>query len=193
MTSVLKKQQHEALSAHLAENLWILAFSLLAAFFLAKSGILEALLTQTRQLEIIGSFIAGLFFTSLFTVAPATVALAEIAQANSLWIVALFGGLGAVIGDLALFRFLKSHLSDELFYLFTHTKSKRLTKIFHLKIFHWLLVFLGALVIASPLPDELGLTMMGITKIKARYLMPISFVLNTLGIVAVGLIARQLN
>ena len=188
---MIRKQEKAAVS-HLAENLWILAFSVIAAVFLAKSGVFEQILTSTKESEIIGSFIAGLFFTSLFTVAPATVALAEIAQANSVIMVALIGALGAVIGDMVLFNFLKTHLSDELFSLFTHIKIKRWQRIFHFKAFHWAMVILGALVIASPLPDELALALMGITKIKASLLIPISFVFNGLGILAVGLVARNL-
>jgi hypothetical protein len=41
---------------------------------------------------------------------------------------------------------------------------------------------LGALIIASPLPDEFGLALMGISRMRALVLMPISFVMNALGI-----------
>ena len=51
---------------------------------------------------------------------------------------------------------------------------------------------LGALIIASPLPDELGLAMMGVARIKLRVLIPISLVLNFAGIVLIGLIANAL-
>ena len=59
-----------------------------------------------------------------------------------------------------------------------------------LRIFRWLIAFLGALIIASPLPDELGLTMMGFSKIKTSLFIPISFLLNSLGILIIGLIAK---
>jgi len=182
-----------AVAGHLFENLLIVAASVIAAIFLAKAGIFETILTQTKELELIGSFIAGLFFTSLFTVAPATVALGEIAQANNIFLVAVLGGAGAVIGDLVLFKFLKSHLTDELVSLFSHPKRKRAVKVFNLKVFHWLMIFLGAVVIASPLPDEIGLMLMGISKLRPSILMPISFVLNSIGILIVGLVARQIG
>jgi len=176
----------------LAKNLIIILASIFAAVLLAKTGVVGIILTQTKEIEILASFLGGFFFTSVFTVAPATVVLAQVAQENSPFIVALFGGLGAVAGDLILFRFLKSHLTDQLVSLFSHPKSERLLKLFHLNIFHWLMVFVGALVIASPLPDELGLMLMGLGELKTRFLIPLSFVLNALGILVIGLVARQL-
>src|SRR3989304_3240061 len=53
---------------------------------------------------------------------------------------------------------------------------------FRLRFFRWLIAFLGALVIASPLPDELGLMMMGFSKMRTLFFIPISFLLNSLGI-----------
>src|SRR3989344_7835474 len=178
--------------SQLTKNLLIVIGSIFAAILLAKTGVVGIILTQTKEIEILASFLGGFFFTSLFTVAPATVVLAGIAQENSPFLVAALGGLGAVAGDLILFRFLKSHLTDQLVSLFSHPKSERLLKLFHLNIFHWLLVFIGALVIASPLPDELGLMLMGLSEIKPKLLIPLSFVLNSIGILVIGLIARQL-
>ena len=177
----------------LLQNLIIIFGSIVAAVLFAKSGVVGKILTETKEIEIIASFIGGFFFTSLFTTAPATVVLAEIAQENSPIIVAIFGGMGAVLGDLILYKFLKNHIADQLVSLFAHPKSERWLKIFHLNIFHWLLVLVGAVIIASPLPDELGLALMGLGHLKPKFLIPISFGLNALGILIVGLVARQLN
>ncbi len=179
--------------SHLAENLLTVFLSVMIAVFLAKSGTFERILTATKELEILGSFIGGVFFTSLFTTAPATVALGEIAQANNVFLVAIFGGAGAVIGDLILFKFLKSHLTDELSHLFSHPKRHRSWKVAHLKIFRWLMIFVGALIIASPFPDEIGLMLIGISNLRLKVLIPISFAFNTIGILIIGLIARGIG
>ena len=51
------------------------------------------------------------------------------------------------------------------------------------KIRNYLLYIFMGIVIASPLPDEIGVTMLaGLTKIKQKYLILISFILNTIGI-----------
>ncbi len=175
---------------NLIKDISIVALSVLIAIILLKTGILINILASSKKLELFGSFIAGMFFTSVFTVAPATVVLAEIARINSIFLVALFGGAGALIGDLIIFRFIKNRLSEDILYLLKKSKSERLISIFRLRIFRWLIAFLGALIIASPLPDELGLMMMGFSKIKTSLFIPTSFLLNSLGILIIGLIAK---
>ena len=41
---------------------------------------------------------------------------------------------------------------------------------------------LGAAIIASPLPDEIGLSLMGMSKTRVAVLIPVSFAMNALGI-----------
>lgn len=177
---------------NLIKDATIVVLSVLIAIILAKTGVFVDILASSKKLELFGSFIAGMFFTSIFTAAPATVVLAEIAQVNSIYLTALFGGLGALIGDMIIFRFVKNRLSEDILYLLKKSKSERFISIFRLKIFRWSMGFLGALVIASPLPDELGLVMLGFSKIKISLFIPVSFLLNFLGILAIGLIARAI-
>ena len=125
--------------------------------------------------------------------APATVALIKIAQFNSLWLVALLGAIGAVIGDLVIFYFLRDHLTEDFLELLKHgTSGKRIRHIFRSKIMRFSLAIIGALVIASPLPDELGLALLGISKIKSSLFIPISFLMNFLGIILINVVARLL-
>ena len=173
-------------------DLGIIILSIVIAVILVKTGALKSLLTSTQELKFIGSFVAGIFFVSVFTAAPATVVLAEIAQSNSIFWVAFFGGVGALVGDLVIFRFIKNRLSDDFLYLIKKSKSERLISVFRLRLFRWLIPFVGALIVASPLPDELGLTMMGLSKMKTSLFIPLSFLLNFLGILAIGLIVKAL-
>lgn len=177
---------------NLIQDAAIVILSVLIAIVLAKTGVLVDILASSKKLELFGSFIAGMFFTSVFTAAPATVVLAEIAQVNSIFLVALFGGVGALIGDMVIFRFVKNRLSEDILYLLKKSKSERLLSIFRLRLFRWSIAFLGALVIASPLPDELGLMMLGFSKMKTPLFIPISFLFNSLGILVIGLIAKAI-
>ena len=177
---------------NLMKDIAVIALSILIAIILVKTGVLTNILASSRELKLLGSLIAGMFFTSVFTVAPATVALVEIARLNSIFWVAILGGAGAMIGDLIIFRFVKNKLSEDILYLLKKSKSEQLISIFRLRIFRWSTVFLGALIIASPLPDELGLAMMGLSKIKTSLFIPISFLLNSLGILIIGLIVRSI-
>jgi len=177
---------------NIMRDLGVVALSIVIAVILAKTGALAGILTSTQEWELLGSLVAGIFFVSIFTVAPAGVVFFEIAAANSIWEVALFGGIGALIGDLLIFRFIKDSISEDIQWLMSKTKQERLFSIFRPKLFKWLIPFIGALIIASPLPDEAGLAMMGLSKMKTSVFIPISFTLNFLGIFAIGIFAKGL-
>ncbi|MBI2024299.1 hypothetical protein HYT00_02855 [Candidatus Giovannonibacteria bacterium] len=175
---------------NIIRDLGIIILSIVVAIIIAKTGVLANILTSTQEMEILGSLIAGMFFVSIFTAAPAGVVLFEIAAANSIWEVALFGGIGALAGDLLIFRFIRDSLSEDIHWLIRKTKQERFFSIFRLKMFRWIAPFIGALIVASPLPDEVGLAMMGLFKMKMLVFVPISFSLNFLGILIIGLFAK---
>ena len=179
--------------SNLMRDLAIVGFSIIVAVIIVRSGAVENFLVATKKFEIIGSFIAGLFFTTVFSAAPATVVLGQIAHANSVFLVAFFGALGAVCGDFIIFRFIKHDISADVDYLVKQNRTLgRLKHVFKLRFFRWFIPMLGALVVASPLPDELGLALMGLSKIKVRVFIPLSFSLNFLGIFVIGLVARSI-
>ncbi|MBI2048173.1 MAG: hypothetical protein HYT27_03460 [Parcubacteria group bacterium] len=183
----------ESQKNNLTKDIGIIVLSVIVAIILIKTGAIEEILKQTRDLWFLDSFIAGMFFTSVFTTVPAIVALGEIAQSSqSVLLVAIFGGLGALCGDLIIFRFMRDRFGEDILCLIRNSGNGRLRSIFRLKSFRWLTFFFGALVIASPLPDELGLTMMGFSKTKTSLFIPVSFIFNFLGILAIGLVAKNL-
>ncbi len=171
----------------------IIVLSILIAVILMKTGVLQELFISTRDMNFLNSFISGFFFTSVFTTAPAIAALAEISQINSLWGTALFGGLGAMCGDFIIFQFLRNHFSTHIFEMARMKGFGRRLKA-HLKsrFFRWLTFLLGGLIIASPLPDELGLGLLGFSKTKTFPFLILSFVFNFIGILIVGLVARAI-
>lgn len=186
-----KREQREI--APLFHDVSIVALSILVALILVKTDVLVRILTSTKELELIGSFIAGMFFTTIFTTAPAIVTLGEIAQSQGIWLTACMGALGAVLGDLVIFRFVKDRLSDHLVELVT--KKGGLRRIKHLmgsNIFRYITFLAGGFIIASPLPDELGVSLLGLAKIRASWFVALSFIFNFVGIVIIGLAARAL-
>lgn len=175
----------------LFQDLAIIFFSIVIALFLVKSNVLIDVLESSQKLKWFGSFLAGMFFTSILTTVPATVTLGEIAQNNSLWLTALFGGLGAVVGDLIIFRFVRDRVGEHLQGLLGHqTVSQRFKALFRFKTMRWLTFLAGGLIIASPLPDELGIGLLGFSKTKTALFLPLSFACNFIGILIVGLAAR---
>lgn len=177
----------------LLHDVLLIVISISVAVALTKTGVLAKVLTSTEELEFLGSFIAGLFFTSVFTTAPAIVTLGEIARANSILPVALFGAAGAVIGDLVIFRFVRDTLAEHVLELVRHrNRGRRIQVLFKRKLFRWLSFFVGGLIIASPLPDELGIGLFGFSNMKMLWFVPLSFFFNFFGIVLIGLVAQAL-
>lgn len=176
----------------LVRDLAIVFLSVILAILLIKTGALTGIVGSTMGLKFIGSFMAGIFFVSIFTAAPATAVFVEIAKVDSLFWMAFFGGLGAMIGDLIIFYFIKESLSKSFLYLIKKLKTERLYLLAQSKAFRWILPLIGAIVLASPLPDELGVAILGISKIKTSLFAPLAFILNFFGILAIGLITKKI-
>ena len=51
---------------------------------------------------------------------------------------------------------------------------------------------LGGIIIASPFPDELGISLLGFTKTKTNAFIPVSLVFNFIGILLIGIVARTI-
>src|SRR3954465_5337828 len=117
-------------------------------------GALEKLLTAAQAQAYIGSFIAGIFCTSVFTLAPSAIALALIAHSTPPMMVALWGGLGAMLGDLFLFLFIRDIFAEDAESLSIVRRWKHALMRPHFGFLRWLIPVVGALIIASPLPDE---------------------------------------
>jgi membrane protein DedA with SNARE-associated domain len=174
----------------------IFGISVIVAILMLQTRIVEYILTDSQFFNDLSSFIAGIFFTSIFTSAPATVALAEIAKTNSIFVVAFFGGLGSLLGDLFLFKFIRHHVTRDIKYILSLIKLEerwlqRAHHLHELKIFKFLLTFLGAIIIASPLPDELGLMIWGLSHTKTRTVVILSFILNFIGIALIGFFGQE--
>lgn len=188
----MKKHKHVANGFF--RDLGIIALSVVVAIILVRTDAIVGILTRTQELEFIGSFIAGMFFTSIFTTAPAIVTLGEIAQEYSLFLTAVVGAAGAVVGDLIIFSFVKDRFSDHLMELIkTQGMGRRLLKIFRRRSSRWITFLIGGLIIASPLPDELGVSLLGFSKMKMKGFIVVSFIFNAIGIFLIGLAARTIG
>lgn len=173
-----------------ARNLFLIIVSIYVAIELYLTGAIETWILASMPHVVPGSFLAGMGFTSLFTLAPATVVLMEIANVSSPLTVALIGAAGAVLGDLFLFMFVRNSLADNAMMLLTSSLRQRLRVLRHHPLLHWILPLTGAIIIASPLPDELGLALMGFSKMDTRIFIPISYAMNFIGILGVTLLAQ---
>lgn len=130
-------------------------------------------------------FIAGIFFTSAFSIAPAAIVLAHLAHSLPLSTVVVVGAIGAALGDYILFVFIRDRFTKDILKVLRHFHFGFILKSFHVGFLKWLSPFLGAFIIASPLPDEFGIMLMGISKMRTRYFLLLTFVMNMIGIMTV--------
>lgn len=166
-------------------NITIFILVLLILFALGDTGIPNTVIDWIDGYGYIGAVVTGIFFVSLFTVVPASLILIALANEFDPLLIALGAGIGASIGDLVLFRFFREGLFDELRMIFRNSPLTRFTKIFKTRLFLWLTPLVGALIIASPFPDEVGIGLLGISKIQPWQFLMLSLILNSLGILAI--------
>ena len=165
------------------KNLTFLLLSLVLAFFVFRNETLHGFLLHLGNFGYVGAFLAGILFVSTFTVATGAIILLVLAETLSPIEIGVIAGLGAVVGDFAIFRFVKDDLEREVNQIYNKIDGNHhLKKVFHTKYFSWTLPVIGAVIIASPLPDEVGVSLMGISKLKTYQFLLISFILNAIGI-----------
>ena len=163
-------------------NTIALLCSLVIFILLASSPLIDKILEVVGGLGYVGAFIAGIFFVSTFTVAPAGAILFHMAGILHPVEVAVLAGAGAMVGDYIMFRFFKDKIYEEIRPYARKFFKPKLGKVFSQPFFVWTLPLLGAIVVASPLPDEVGISMMGLSNIKKFPFFILSFTLNAIGI-----------
>lgn len=171
-------------------DILVIIIGILIAFYLTKSGWLGEFVMSLGNYRWIAIFISGIFFTSFLTAALSVVLLGTFAMTTPIILLGIFGGLGAAVGDFLIFRFVKDRIYEDIKYLLSFKRENRFLAIFKTGLFKFLLPFIAALIIASPFPDEIGITILGLSKMKNRVFLLITFILNGIGIVFVGLAAR---
>jgi len=192
MQHIVRKTHPRAIPVGITREAWVLVVSILFSIWLLKTDAVGAFISQAAAFEEISSFISGIFFTSILTTAPAIVALGELGQHIAPWKVALFGGAGAVCGDILIFRFLHSPLASYIIRAAVNLRWRHFGAALEKSVFWWIVPLIGAVVIASPLPDELGLLMMGLSSMRLWNFIVLAYVMNAAGIYVIAVAAQTL-
>ena len=163
----------------------IFILSLSLAWYFLKSGGLTPLVDKVLPVMFLAEFLAGCFYASFFT-SPLSIAMFIIlAQKQNPITLAIVAGLGAAVVDLAIVRFFKQEVNKDLNILAKSFRFYLINKMLKFFKLDFLLPLIGALIVASPLPDELGLFLLGASKLKYHQLFLLSYVLNTAGILLI--------
>ena len=149
-----------------------------------------------NSLGYFGTFIGGLFYAYGFTSAPATAVLLVLAEEQNLILAGLIGGLGALLSDLLIFLFIRQSFSDEIKQISKEKIVKKIAKT-EKKIFgrlsKYILPTFAGFLIASPLPTEVGVSLMAsIKKLSVKKFMIVAYILHTIGVFLILLLGKSI-
>ena len=180
-------------------KLLLLCASFALAYVLYLYGVFDILPEILKGKGYIATFLAGMLFTFGFTAAFGLAILFELSDEIHPLLGTLVGGAGAVLADMLIFEVARFSLRDELRKLASIGLFRRAIRLLYHEnvsetIRAYILWSVAGLVIASPLPDEIGVTLLsGIPRLNPRKLALVCFVLDSAGILAVLLIARAVG
>ncbi len=151
-------------------------------------------------LSYFGTFIAGFFFSYSFTAGPAAALLLLFGHEQSLLFAGLAGACGAMAGDLVIFKFTRFSFkkdSEEISKTKTFKFLDKVARFFYKEsptaFKKYVLVLFASLIIASPLPNEVGVAVMSTSvNITTKQFVAISLVLNAIGVYLLLFIGKQL-
>ena len=166
--------------------------AILFAYLIFRNSAVSQFVLHLGNLSYLSVFIAGILFAFGFT-APFAAGFFITLNTGNILLVGTIGGLGALIADVIIFKFIRVSLTGEFSRLkntsVINKTSKLIEKSIGKRIQLYLMYALAGLLIASPLPDEAGVIMLtGLTRIKLGTMMKLSFILNTAGIIVLLII-----
>lgn len=149
---------------------------------LLDTAIVQALMQNIINIGYLGLLLTGVLFVSFFTAAPAVALLLAFSDSYNPFIVALIAGFGAMLGDFIILRFAEDEIGRELKPVVKRMKLIGFVNLLHKKQYKPITATIGAIIIASPLPDEAGIALLGLSRISTMQLLLLTFALNAAGI-----------
>lgn len=153
---------------------------ILAAALMTAPGV-RVILEAVGESGYVGALVSGIFYAISVTAPLATVFFLSFDGLHPFW-AALFGGLGALLYDVLVFEVVRHALRPTLL---EHVKE-RLPSRYRLPT--WTTTLVGAIILASPLPDELAAGFLGLSSMRTRRFLLLSFLLNSAGIFVILLL-----
>ena len=164
------------------KGLTLIFISILLTIFLSENDSLNKTIFNISSIPMLGSFIAGILYVSASTAPFGVFLLLSLSKSLPAIEIAIFAGLGGAIADFVLFRFFKGNIIPEITPIYNRLGGQHLTKLMHHKLLRWSLPIIGAIIVASPIPDEIGVVLMGLSKIKNYQFILLSLFLDISGV-----------
>ena len=168
-------------------KLLVLLLCILLSYFLFRVDFFKQFAQTLNAHGYFSIFLGGFLFAYGFTAPFAVGFFVSLAPYVNIFPASLLAGFGALIADLIIFQFIKRSFQDE----FDKLKLTWLVRAFQ-KLFNrhfqdrmkpYILWTIAGFLIASPLPDEFGVSLVsGFTNLDKKTFTVISYLLNTSGI-----------
>lgn len=164
---------------------------LVVFILLLDTSLMHAFFDLVRRLGYLGVFLSGVIFVSLFTAVPAVILILSFSGLNPLTVGAV-AGLGAMVGDFLILKYLQEQVAYELKPIALRLGiPQAIGYLQGRKATLGIVRLLGAAIIASPLPDEIGIGLLGMGKISRQGFLVICYVLNAIGIFVIVSFGRS--
>ncbi len=161
------------------KNLTFLIIAFIFAFTLGSFGPFKEFILH---MGLGAAFIAGLIFISTFAAPFAATVLLILAEKFSLANIAIVAALGAITADFTIFNLAKDGLASEITPIYEKFGKNHFHNVLRTKHFRWLFPVLGAILILTPVPHDVGINLMGIHKLKSYQFVMISTLVNVVGL-----------
>jgi uncharacterized membrane protein YwaF len=166
--------------------------TVLLVYFLFSGVLYEPLHNVLVYLGYFGTFLAGVLYPYSFTSVAATAILLIIAKTQNVLYAGLVASFGALLSDLAIFFFVKRSFGDEVQRLSKEPAIQRLSNWIRPSVRMPLVVALASILIASPLPTEIGIMLMAsVKKMSTKKFAVIVYVLHVSAIYVILLIGNR--
>ena len=151
--------------------------------FLAQSSAFSQFILGLGSYRYPMAFVAGVMFVMTFAAPVGGLILTMLSKQMPFGLLVAVSGIGAVLADFTVLKSLNEELLEEIEDILNEFHGKKLIHILQSPMFRWTLPLLVAFIIISPLPDNLAVGLLGMSRIAPHRFALSSLLFNTLGIV----------
>jgi hypothetical protein len=167
--------------------------TVIVVYFLFSGLLYEPLHSALVYLGYFGTFLAGLLYPYSFTSSAGTAILLILAKEQNVLLAGIIASAGVLISDMGIFFFVKFSFSDEVQKLSKETIVQALSRRIPASLRSYLLMAVAGILIASPLPTEIGIILMAsVKKMSTKKFAIIVYGLHVSAIFVILLIGSKL-
>jgi hypothetical protein len=174
-------------------KLLLFIVSVIVVYFLFSGLLYELLHNALLFLGYFGTFLAGLLYPYSFTTAAGTAILLILAKEQNILLAGIIASIGALISDIIIFFFVKYSFGNEVQTLSKESAVQTLSRLIPDSFRAYLLATFACILIAAPLPTEIGILLMtSVKKISTKKFVVIVYILHVSAIFVILLLGNKI-